>query len=131
MRLLTLTILALTLTACGSFDTPDIPDPVTTGQLVVAYDIDTQVIVLEPRDTPDCPDVPGYDGEGAIMQGTEGIGARAYYGLEPGDYCLTWGFRYETGGDAWRAEGNMPIRVQAGALDFVSVVPVPVEEPAP
>lgn len=118
--LLGIVLLGLLLVGCGSF-VPDveIPDPVTTGQLVVAYDIDVQVVVLEPGA---CPSVPGYDGEGEIRQGTEGIGARAYYGLEPGDYCLTWGPRFA---DGWIAEANMPITSQAGALDFVSVIPVP------
>lgn len=126
MRLALVTLLATLLTACGNL-MPDvtIPDPTTTGQLIVAYDMDTQVLVLEPRD--DCPTTPGYDGGEQILQGEEGIGARAYYGLKPGLYCLTWGFRLEAGGDAWRAEGNLLIQARAGALDFVSVVPAPVE----
>jgi len=111
----------LFLSACGNLDIDaGVPDVTTTGQLIVAYDIDTQVIVLEPVVDGECTGWPTYDGEGEILQGVEGVGARAYYGLEPGEYCLTWGPRLSTG---WAAYSDMLLTVQAGALDFVSVIP--------
>jgi len=120
MKKAVLITLLLTLAGCTSLgpDIPEFPDPRLTGQLVVAYDIDTQVVVLEPGA---CTTIPSYDGEGEILQGVEGVGARAYYGLEPGEYCLTWGGRFAD--SSWIAQDNIPLTVQEGALDFVSVVP--------
>jgi len=124
---LTALVLVLLLSACGEIDV-GVPDVMATGQLVVAYDVDTQVIVLEPGA---CTPIPSYDGDGEVLQGVEGVGARAYYGLEPGDYCLTWGVRDVPAEGEWMTVGNMPFTAQPGALDFISVVPdPPQEEPA-
>lgn len=124
MRLLAIATLAVLLTACGEF-VPDvnIPDPTTTGQLVVAYDANQQGMALLPGA---CSEPADYDEQ--VLQGVDSVEARAYYGLEPGPYCLRYGTL--TSEDTFALQGVIPLDVQAGALDFVSIVPVPTE-PAP
>jgi len=109
-------IIALTLAGCAEVDV-GIPDPTTTGQLVVAYDADTQGMALLPGA---CSETPDYDAQ--VLQGVEGVEARAYYGLQPGPYCLRWGVL--TAPDVFTLAGVIPFDVQAGTLDFVSIVPI-------
>jgi len=122
MRLLTVALLAVLLTACSNVDV-GIPDPTTTGQLVVAYDANQQGMALLPGA---CSEPANYDEQ--VSQGVEGVEARAYYGLKPGAYCLRYGAL--TGENEFVLQGVVPLDVQAGALDFVSIVPIPTE-PAP
>ena len=117
MRLLAVALLALTLGACAEVDV-GIPDVTTTGQLVVAYDANTQGMALLPGacDTPT-----DYDKQ--LLEGVEGVEARAYYGIAPGAYCLRYGPL--SGPGTFVLAGLISLDVQAGALDFVSIVPVP------
>lgn len=119
MRLVTALLALLLLAACAEVDV-GIPDPMTTGQLVVAYDAETQGVALLPNQ---CREIPDFTEE--ILQGIEGVEARAYYGLEPGPYCLEWGFRFSEG---VLFNHNLNLSVEAGSLDFVSVVEAPIAE---
>jgi len=119
MRVLTLTVLTVVLAACSNVDV-GIPDPTTTGQVVVAYDANQQGMALLPGA---CSEPANYDEQ--VLQGVEGVEARAYYGLEPGVYCLRYGPL--TSESTFALAGVVPLDVQAGALDFVSIVPIPTE----
>lgn len=113
MRLAILTVLTLALAACSS-NVNTLPDAMQTGQLLVAYQPETQVVRLTEGA---CDGEPEADAIATAMQDATG---RLYYGLEPGAYCLTWGQSFSAG---WLATGQLDLTVSAGAMDFVSVIP--------
>ena len=121
-RLIPLMLLVLLLSACGSLapDWPDIGDPMTTGQLVVAFDPIQQGAMLTPGECIDAFVEP------IVADALEDTQMRLYYFLDPGNYCLTWGWR--TGESSFVVAGERPVSIQAGAITFVSLLPI-VEPP--
>lgn len=117
-RLTILLLLAVMLTACGSLapDWPEFGDPMTTGQLVVAFDPIQQGVMLTPGACVDSSVEP------IVADALQDTQMRLYYFLEPGDYCLTWGWL--TSPTTFTLAGERPVSIQAGAIEFVSVLPV-------